>query len=95
MTYVVAFGVENTSGNRLNCMAANGGTGDPIYPQNKDELVERADRHLRFQIREEASAFASAAVPSVAGQRRRQDLPHRPSRRSTALRCGRAGSTPS
>jgi Tfp pilus tip-associated adhesin PilY1 len=63
-TYVVAFGLENTSGNRLNCMAANGGSGDPIYPQNKDELVT-ALTDLFGQIREEASAFASAAVPSV------------------------------
>ncbi|MFL6194717.1 MAG: pilus assembly protein [Thermoanaerobaculia bacterium] len=63
-TYVVAFGVENTSGNRLTCMAANGGSGSPIYPQNKDELV-LALSSIFGQIREEASAFASAAVPSV------------------------------
>lgn len=63
-TFVVAFGVENTSGNRLNCMAANGGSGDPIYPQNKDELVQ-ALTNIFGQIKEEASAFASAAVPSV------------------------------
>lgn len=64
ITYVVAFGVENTSGNRLNCMAANGGSGNPIYPQNKDELV-KALTDIFGQIKEEASAFASAAVPSV------------------------------
>ena len=63
-TYVVAFGVENTPGNRLTCMAANGGSGKPIFPQNKDELVQ-ALTSLFGQIREEASAFASAAVPSV------------------------------
>lgn len=63
-TYVVAFGVENTSGNRLVCMAANGGSGKPIYPQSKDELVQ-ALTSIFGQIREEASAFASAAVPSV------------------------------
>lgn len=63
-TYVVAFGVENTSGNRLNCMAANGGSKEPIYPQNKQELVN-ALTSIFGQIREEASAFASAAVPSV------------------------------
>lgn len=64
ITYVVAFGVENTSGNKLNCMAANGGSGDPIYPQNKDDLV-KALTDIFGQIKEEASAFASAAVPSV------------------------------
>lgn len=63
-TYVVAFGLQNTSGNKLNCMAANGGSGNPIYPQNKDELVA-ALTDIFGQIREEASAFASAAVPSV------------------------------
>ncbi|HEY9420018.1 MAG TPA: hypothetical protein VIW92_01260 [Thermoanaerobaculia bacterium] len=63
-TYVVAFGVENSSGNRLNCMAANGGSKAPIYPQNKQELVD-ALTSIFGQIREEASAFASAAVPSV------------------------------
>lgn len=64
LTYVVAFGVENTTGNRLNCMAANGGTGDPIYPQNKQELVD-ALTEIFSQIREQASSFASAAVPTV------------------------------
>ena len=64
LTYVVAFGVDNVSGNKLNCMAANGGTGKPIYPQNKDDLVA-ALTELFGQIKEEASAFASAAVPSV------------------------------
>jgi hypothetical protein len=63
-TYVVAFGVANDPKNKLTCMAANGGSGKPIYPQNKDELV-KALSDLFGQIREEASAFASAAVPSV------------------------------
>ena len=63
-TYVVAFGVENSSGNKLNCMAANGNSKNPIYPQNKDELV-KALTDIFGQIKEEASAFASAAVPSV------------------------------
>ncbi|NJL27789.1 MAG: hypothetical protein HC897_07775 [Thermoanaerobaculia bacterium] len=63
-TFVVAFGVENTAGNRLNCMAASGGTGDPIYPQNKQELVD-ALTQIFGQIREETRTFASAAVPSV------------------------------
>lgn len=64
LTYVVAFGLENTAGNKLNCMAANGGTGDPIYPQNKQELVD-ALQNILGQIREQAAAFASAAVPQV------------------------------
>ncbi len=64
LTYVIAFGVENTAGNRLNCMASNGGTGQPIYPQNKQELVDALNRILG-QIREQAAAFASAAVPQV------------------------------
>ncbi len=63
-TYVVAFGVENTSGNRLNCMASNGGTEAPIYPQNKDELVQVLT-DIFGAIKEESRAFASAAVPSV------------------------------
>jgi Tfp pilus tip-associated adhesin PilY1 len=63
-TYVVAFGVENQGGNKLTCMAANGGSGKPIYPQNKADLV-KALKDIFGQIREEASAFASAAVPSV------------------------------
>lgn len=64
LTYVVAFGVENSPGNRLNCMAANGGTGDPIYPQNKQELIN-ALTNIFGQIREQTSTFASAAVPTV------------------------------
>lgn len=63
-TFVVAFGIDNVAGNKLNCMASNGGSGAPIYPQNKEELVE-ALTQIFTQIREEASAFASAAVPSV------------------------------
>jgi Tfp pilus tip-associated adhesin PilY1 len=45
-------------------MAANGGSGSPIFPQNKNDLV-KALTDIFGQIREEASAFASAAVPSV------------------------------
>ncbi len=62
-TYVVAFGVP-TGTNTLNCMAANGGTGAPILPQNKQDLID-ALTGILSQIREEASAFASAAVPQV------------------------------
>ena len=66
LTYVVAFGVQGGQGggNTLTCMAANGGTGDPIYPQNKQELIKALTDFL-FRVKEEARAFASAAVPSV------------------------------
>ena len=63
-TYVVAFGVQNSPGNKLNCMAANGGSGDPIYPQNKAELVA-ALTSIFGEIEEQRVAFASAAVPTV------------------------------
>lgn len=63
-TYVVGFGVENTPGNRLTCMAANGGSGEPIYPQNKQELIDALTR-IFSEIQEEARSFASAAVPTV------------------------------
>src|SRR5436190_3981751 len=66
-TYVVGFGMQNTSGNRLNCMAANGGTGDPIRPQNKADLVAVLT-DIFSKVREDAAAFASAAVPSVQAQ---------------------------
>jgi hypothetical protein len=62
-TFVVGFGVQ-AGANVLTCMAANGGTGQPILPQNKQELID-ALTGLLSQIREEASAFASAAVPQV------------------------------
>lgn len=63
-TFVVAFGVQNSSGNRLTCMAANGGTGEPIYPQNKQQLVD-ALTSIFSEIRIEARSFASASVPTV------------------------------
>lgn len=63
-TYVIAFGVQNVAGNKLTCMAQNGGTGAPIFPANKQELVT-ALTQVFDQIREQATAFASAAVPSV------------------------------
>lgn len=63
-TYVIAYGVEGASGNQLDCIAENGGTGEPIYPQNKQELVA-ALTAIFGEIQEETRAFASAAVPSV------------------------------
>ncbi|MEO8197723.1 MAG: hypothetical protein ABI689_13490 [Thermoanaerobaculia bacterium] len=62
-TYVVGFGVQ-AGANVLTCMAANGGTGAPILPQNKQELIDALEGILSL-VREEASAFASAAVPQV------------------------------
>ncbi len=62
-TFVVAYGVQG-GGNKLTCMAADGGTGDPIYPQNKQELVE-ALLSLFAEVKAEARAFASASVPTV------------------------------
>jgi hypothetical protein len=64
LTYVVGLGLASNSGNKLTCMAANGGTNAPIYPQNKQELID-ALTVIFGQIKESASAFASAAVPSV------------------------------
>ncbi|HET9765308.1 MAG TPA: PilC/PilY family type IV pilus protein, partial [Thermoanaerobaculia bacterium] len=64
LTYVVAFGVQSGGGNSLTCMAANGGTGQPIFPQNKQDLVDALLKILT-EVKEEARAFASAAVPSV------------------------------
>ncbi len=63
-TYVVGFGVEASSGNTLSCMASDGGTGQPIYPQNKQELVA-ALTDIFTDIRVEARSFASASVPTV------------------------------
>jgi Tfp pilus tip-associated adhesin PilY1 len=64
-TFVVAFGVDSTGGgNALRCMAANGGSNEPIFPQNKEELVEALNA-IFSEIVEESRSFASAAVPTV------------------------------
>ena len=64
-TYVVAFGVKGGGGgNTLQCMASNGGTGDPIYPQNKQELVAELTSIFN-EIKVEARSFAAASVPTV------------------------------
>jgi hypothetical protein len=62
--FVVGYGLENTTGNQLSCMAENGGTGEPIFPQNKQELID-ALNSIFGRVREQAAAFASAAVPQV------------------------------
>ena len=48
-----------------NCMAANGGTGEPIYAAEQAGADRCPDGGILSEIREEASAFASAAVPQV------------------------------
>jgi len=63
-TYIMGFGLTTATGNTLTCVAQNGGSGAPIFPQNKQQLIN-ALNNLFAQIKEEATAFASAAVPSV------------------------------
>lgn len=65
-TFVVAFGVAESSGNVLEEIADGAGT-EVIYPQNRAEL-EEALRGLLDEIAEESRSFASAAVPSVQAQ---------------------------
>ncbi|MEO1084223.1 MAG: hypothetical protein AAFY88_08270, partial [Acidobacteriota bacterium] len=63
-TFVVGYGLAEGSGNALQCIAANGGTGEPIYPRNKDELVEEL-LDVFDQVKAESRAFASASIPAV------------------------------
>ncbi|MEZ5332943.1 MAG: hypothetical protein R2991_13045 [Thermoanaerobaculia bacterium] len=77
-TFVVAFGVEASATNSLACMSDEGGTGvdddingdgnpdgpGPIYPQNKQELVD-ALTALLTSIGGGPRTFSAAAVPSV------------------------------
>ncbi len=63
-TFVVAYGVAGGSANDLECMADEGGTGDPVYPQNKQELID-ALTSLFDEIKASTRAFASASVPTV------------------------------
>lgn len=66
-TYVVAFGDPDTSGNKLDCMAEEGGTGAPFAASNRDALVQQL-RRILGDIQEDVRAFASAAVPSTQAQ---------------------------
>ena len=61
ITYVVAFGVTATAGNKLSCMAD---ADHLFYPKDKNELVQDL-RLVLGKINEQVSTFASAAVPSV------------------------------
>jgi Tfp pilus tip-associated adhesin PilY1 len=60
-TFVVAFGVTATPGNTLSCMADAAHT---FYPQTQSDLVQ-ALKTVFDNIKQQASTFASAAVPSV------------------------------
>lgn len=61
ITYVVAFGVTATAGNKLSCMTD---ADHLFYPKDKNELVQDL-RSILGKINEQSSTFASAAVPSV------------------------------
>ncbi|MEO8093840.1 MAG: PilC/PilY family type IV pilus protein [Pseudolysinimonas sp.] len=61
-TYVVGFGLPASL--NLSCMAQDGGTGTPIFPSNKQALVDALTTALAT-IKEDSATFASAAVPSV------------------------------
>ena len=63
VTFVIAFGVQGGA-NVLTCMAANGGSGKPVYPQDKTALIQEL-RKIFGAIREQSRTFASAAVPGV------------------------------
>ncbi len=61
-TYVVGFGVSE--GSSLDCIAANGGTEEPLLPRNKEELVEALESVLA-DVQAEQRTFASASIPAV------------------------------
>ena len=63
-TYVIGYGLTGGNGNTLLDIAQQGGTGSPIFPQNKHDLIVQLN-NLFSQIHEETVAFASAAVPTV------------------------------
>ncbi len=63
LTYVVGFGLDDSTSN-LGCIADEGGTGDPILPRNKQELVD-ALRDIFREIQATPVTFSSASVPAV------------------------------
>ena len=63
-TFVIGYGLTGGNGNTLLDIAQQGGTGAPIFPQNKHDLIVQLN-NLFSQIHEETVAFASAAVPTV------------------------------
>ena len=72
-SYVVGFGLEAdddgtldcaSRNDQLTCMAVEGGTEAPIFPQNKDQLVE-ALLDIFGDVQASSRAFASASLPAV------------------------------
>ena len=63
-TFVIGFGVASGSANALTCMASNGGSGAPVYPQDQTALLAELQK-IFGAIQEDNRAFASAAVPAV------------------------------
>jgi len=62
-TYVIGFGLDDDESD-LGCIAAEGGTGEPFLPRNKEELVEVL-REILINIKSEARSFASASIPAI------------------------------
>ncbi|MEM6792459.1 MAG: hypothetical protein AAF725_00625 [Acidobacteriota bacterium] len=63
-TFVVGYGLAEGSGDALTCIAENGGTGEPIYPQNRQDLVDRL-LDVFEEVKAESRSFASASIPAV------------------------------
>jgi hypothetical protein len=63
-TFILGFGLTSATGNTLKCVAQNGGSGVPFYPQTKADLIRDIEGAIG-SIQENPTAFASAAVPSV------------------------------
>ena len=73
-TFVISFGRGDVPPDQLKCMAREGspdGDGTPFTARDREELINRL-KEVLARIREERTAFATAAVPSVqaeAGER--------------------------
>ena len=91
-TYVVGFGIDD--GSSLNCIAENGGTGEPLLPQNKDDLIAALDR-IFGDIQVSSRAFASASIPAIQSSSADKIFLSSFVCRSRTSRSGLAGSTPS
>ena len=62
-TYVVGFGVDDVDSD-LGCIAEEGGTGEPLLPRNRQELVDTL-QDILSQIRSDSKSFASASIPAI------------------------------
>ncbi len=62
-TYVIGFGLDNSQ-STLGCIAEKGGTGEPLFPRNKDDLVA-ALRSILSDLKSESRSFASASIPAI------------------------------